>query len=130
MPSGMRSSNASGSLPRRSRAASSRMSRPSTARGKDRTPEAVLMSPPRPSPTAWTDPLSDRRFRLVAVAAVLALLLGLVGCGGDDDSGSDQVVGGSVGVEVAEARAQEQRILNQRARAVREHDLDLFLKRV
>ncbi|MET0840489.1 MAG: hypothetical protein ABWY19_17035 [Marmoricola sp.] len=74
--------------------------------------------------------MSDRRFRLVAVAAVLALLLGLVGCGGDDDSGSDQVVGGSVGVDVAEARAQEQRILNQRARAVRERDLDLFLKRV
>ena len=41
---------------------------------------------------------------------------------------SDQVVGGSVGVDVAEARAQEQRILNQRARAVRDRDLDLFLQ--
>ena len=85
------------------------------------------MSPPRPSPTAWTDP---GRLRLVAVAAVLALLLGLVGCGGDDDEGGDQVVGGNAAVDVAEARIQEQRLLNQRARAVREDNLQLFLRRV
>ncbi len=89
------------------------------------------MSPPRSSPVAWTETSPDRRFRLVAIAAVLALLLGLVGCGGDDGAdGSDQVVGGDVGISVAEAKKQEQRVLNQRARAVRDRDLDLFLKRV
>ena len=89
------------------------------------------MSPPRSSPVAWTETSPDRRLRLVAVAAVLALLLGLVGCGGDDGSdGSDQVVGGDVGISAAEAKKQEQRLLNQRARAVRDRDLDLFLKRV
>ena len=80
------------------------------------------------TPASWTDPEHAGRLRLAAIAAVLSLLLGLAGCGGDDD---DPIVGGGdVKVSVAEAMAQEQRILNQRARAVRENNLKLFLRRV
>src|SRR4051794_17047289 len=128
MPSGMRSSNASGSLPRRSRAASSRTSPPST--GATDLPErrATSRSRPRLTAAAWTDTPRAGRLRLAAVAAVLALLVGLAGCGGGDDQ-SDQPVG-SGRISSTEARAQEQRILAQRARAVRDHDLGLFLRRV
>ena len=81
------------------------------------------MSRPRPTTASWTDPHHPGRLRLAALAAVLALLLALAGCGGDDPD--DHVVGdgGSSKVSVADAKAQEQRILNQRARAVRERDL-------
>jgi hypothetical protein len=73
---------------------------------------------------------TDRTARLTAVLAVLALVLPLTGCGGDDDDrsllGDDQ----RVRVTALEARAQEQRIMDQRVRAVRDRDLDLFLRRV
>ena len=128
MPSGMRSSNASGSQPRRSRAASSRTSPPSIAARATPEPRATSMSRPRLTAAAWTDTPRAGRLRPAAVAAVLALLLGLAGCGGGDDQ-NDQVVG-STRVSSADAMAQEQRILGQRARAVRDHDLGLFLRRV
>ena len=92
MPSGMRSSNASGSLPRRSRAASSRTSPPWIAARATPEPRATSMSRPRLTAAAWTDTPRAGRLRLAAVAAVLALLLGLAGCGGGDDQ-NDQVVG-------------------------------------
>lgn len=67
---------------------------------------------------------------MAALVAVLVLLCGLVGC--NDDSGDDSLLGsdGSSGITAAQARTQEQRILNQRVQAVRDHDLALFLKRV
>jgi hypothetical protein len=86
------------------------------------------MSRPRLTAAAWTDTPRAGRLRLAAVAAVLALLLGLAGCGGGDDQ-NDQV-SGSTRISSADAMAQEQRILGQRARAVRDHDLGLFLRRV
>ena len=92
---------------------------PTAVRGTDRATH-------RPSTRS-----SHRPSRLVAVAAVLALLCGLAAC--SDDSGDDDTVLGQqdrTQVTATEARAQEQRILNQRARAVREDDLDLFLRRV
>jgi hypothetical protein len=74
---------------------------------------------------------TDPARRLAALLLGLALALGLVACGGSEDAdgsllGEDQ----PSRVTATEARAQEQRILNQRARAVRERDLDLFLRRV
>jgi len=54
-----------------------------------------------------------------------------VGC--SDDSGEDATPldqKDRTQVTATQMRAQEQRILNQRARAVRENDLDLFLRRV
>jgi hypothetical protein len=87
------------------------------------------MWPHRPIAAHATDPRPRGRRRLAAIAVVLTLLVGLVGCGGDDDDG--QVIGGGdAKVSAARAKAVEQRILNQRARAVRERDLDLFLRRV
>lgn len=61
----------------------------------------------------------------------LALVLGLVACGGGD-SDDDSLLGDGqdTGITAAQARTQEQRILNQRIRAVRERDLDLFLRRI
>lgn len=66
------------------------------------------------------------------VLVVLSLLLGLAGCRGDSQDEDSGPLGssGSSGVSLAQARAQEQRILNQRARAVRDRDADLFLARV
>src|SRR4051812_40065373 len=128
MPSGMRSSNASGSLLRRSRAASSRTSPPSTAATAIPEPRATSRSRPRLTAAAWTDIPRAGRLRPAAVAAVLALLVTLAGCGGGDDQ-ADQPVGSSR-ISSADAQAQEQRILTQRARAVRDHDLGLFLRRV
>ena len=63
------------------------------------------------------------------VVGVLALLFGLCACGGNPD---ESLVGDPEPdrVTAAEARAQEQRILRQRVRAVRERDLELFLRRV
>jgi hypothetical protein len=59
------------------------------------------------------------------------LLSGLVACGGKDtDSSLLGDRGGSARVSATQARAQEQRILDQRVRAVRERNLDLFLRRV
>ncbi len=87
------------------------------------------MSRPRPTTAGWTDADHRGRFRAAALAGVLVLLLALAGCGGDEPD--DHVVGdGTSKVDVAEAKAQEQRILNQRARAVRDRDLTLFLRRV
>jgi hypothetical protein len=62
---------------------------------------------------------------------MLVLLVGLVGCG-SHDGGSGGALGNdqNAGVTAAQARTQEQRILNQRVRAVHDHDLDLFLRRV
>ena len=74
------------------------------------------------------DPRRPRRG--AAVVATLALLFGLVACGGDDRDesllGDDQ----STRVTVEEARKQEQRILKQRVRAVLDRDVALFLRRV
>ncbi len=86
------------------------------------------MWPRRATAARSTDPLHTARGRLAAISVVLVLLAGLVGCGGDDQN--SQVVGDDTGVTAAQAVAQEQRILNQRARAVRENNLNLFLKRV
>jgi hypothetical protein len=74
---------------------------------------------------------TDRPRPLAALVVGLALLLGLVGCGGSDHT-DDSLLGNGqdAGVTAAQARTQEQRILNQRVRAVRERDLDLFLRRV
>jgi hypothetical protein len=61
----------------------------------------------------------------------VALASGLVACGGKEEhSGSAPDPGHGVRVTAPKARAQEQRILNQRVRAVRERNLDLFLRRV
>jgi hypothetical protein len=87
------------------------------------------MSRPRPTAAPWTEVRRAVPARLAAVAAVVALLLGLAGCGGDDDQ-PEQVVGGDAHVSVAQAVVQEQHILDQRARAVRDRDLGLFLRRV
>lgn len=57
-------------------------------------------------------------------------MLGLLGCS-DDPPEDDTAAGTSrTGVSAAQARAQEQRILNARARAVRDRDVDAFLRRV
>ncbi len=77
-----------------------------------------------------------RRVRRGSLAALaLALVLGLAGCAGGDDETSQDVVGApaapsSTALTREQQRAQEQRILDQRARAVREGDLALFLRRV
>lgn len=75
-----------------------------------------------------TDPLRTS----VALLASLALLLVLLGCSDDSQDDDSGPVGssGSSEVGIVQARAQEQRILNQRARAVRDRDVGLFLKRV
>ena len=64
--------------------------------------------------------------------AVVLLLCALVACGGDPDDGSalPEPAGEPAGLSPARVRAQEQRILDQRARAVREQDLGLFLRSV
>jgi hypothetical protein len=87
------------------------------------------MSRPRSTAARWTDSSTAGRSRLAALAAVLAVLLVLAGCGGGDDPSSSAPVG-SGRVSATDAVAQEQRILDQRARAIRDHDLGLFLKRV
>ena len=80
---------------------------------------------------AWATEHHRRPGRLVAALAALALLCGLTACGGDDDE-TDSLLGQdtSATITVEEARAQEQRILDQRVRAVRTRDLALFLRRV
>ncbi len=72
---------------------------------------------------------TDRRARLTAVLATLALLW-LTACGGDSEDQS--LLGDDQGARVTavEARAQEQQILDQRVRAVLDRDLKLFLRRV
>jgi hypothetical protein len=75
---------------------------------------------------------TDRSRHLAALVAAVGLLLGLVACGGDD-SGADGNVSGRVerpGLTAAEISRQEQGVLNQRVRAVRDRDIDLFLRRV
>ncbi len=92
------------------------------------------MLPPRSTAASGTDSHRTARTRAVAIAAVLTLFFGLLaGCGGENpaDPGVNRVTGrGSTEVSDAKAKAQEQRILNQRARAIREHDLSLFLRKV
>lgn len=67
----------------------------------------------------------------MTVAVVLTLLLSLLGCGPDEEPERAQPIGGGGrGISLEQARAQEQRILDQRAKAVRERDLGLFLRRV
>ncbi len=82
---------------------------------------------------AW---LTDRHPRgprtLAALSLTIALLLGLVGCGGGD-SDNDSLLGDSqaaTSLTAAEVKTREQRALNERVRAVRERNVDLFLKRV
>jgi hypothetical protein len=73
---------------------------------------------------------TDRSRPLAARVAAFAMLFGLVACGGNDSD--DSLLGNhdSAGVTAAQAHTQEQRILNQRVRAVRHRDIDLFLRRV
>ena len=75
---------------------------------------------------AW---VTERRHRLVALATTPLLFLGLVACGGSssDDHGA---LGSDTRVTAAQARRQEQQILAQRVRAVRERNVSLFLRRV
>ncbi|MEO7942440.1 MAG: hypothetical protein ABIR34_03455 [Marmoricola sp.] len=86
--------------------------------------------------TDRTHTRSNRSRRLTAAAVTLTLSLSLVACGGTDDSPDDSTDAGPPGTSdgagptAAEVRRQEQRILDQRVRAVRDRDLDLFLKRV
>jgi len=74
---------------------------------------------------------TDLARHVAAVVTTCALGLGLVACGGGE-SDDDSLVGNGdrAGITAAQARAQEQRILNQRARAVRAHDMGMFLRRV
>ncbi len=59
------------------------------------------------------------------------MLLALASCSREDDSSQDVAGGGTAArVTLAEARAQEQRILDQRVRAVEQRDQELFLRRV
>lgn len=77
-------------------------------------------------------PGTDRKRPLIALVTIALLLLGLVACGGQD-VGSDEAQGGATptgGITAAQMHQQEQRVLNQRVRAVRERDVDLFLRRV
>jgi hypothetical protein len=66
--------------------------------------------------------------------ALLSLLLGvLVACGGDDEQRGPSGTGGDRAAGAwnpARIRAAEQRVLDQRARAVRTRDLELFLAHV
>jgi hypothetical protein len=64
--------------------------------------------------------------------ALLLLLCGLVACGGDPDDGATapDAREDTAGLSVARVRALEQRVLDQRARALRERDLGLFLRSV
>jgi hypothetical protein len=75
---------------------------------------------------------TDSPRRLASLLAALVLLLGLVACGGHDDSTEGSALGTdqASGVTAAQARTREQRVLNQRVQAVRNRDLDLFLRRV
>jgi hypothetical protein len=76
-------------------------------------------------------PGTDRPSRLVAIAATLTLFsVLLVGCSDDAEEDTPVGQGDSAGVTATQARKQEQRILNQRTRAVRDGNLDLFLRRV
>jgi len=71
--------------------------------------------------------------RLGALLVAIGLLLGLVACGGDDSGTVDSLPGEgneSPGLTAAQIHRQEQRVLNQRVRAVRDGDIDLFLRRV
>ncbi len=76
---------------------------------------------------------TERPLRLVVVLATLvALLGGLVACS-DDSAGTDgrpEAARSPAGLGVTRMRTLEQRLLDQRARAVRERDLDLFLRSV
>ena len=73
---------------------------------------------------------TSRPSRVAAVLAALALLFGLVACGGNDGEERLPEDAQDVRVTAAEARVQEQRILRQRVRAVLDRDLELFLRRV
>jgi hypothetical protein len=75
---------------------------------------------------------TERPRRLAALVAATVLLFGLVACGGDDSGADDQVLGKakSAGLTAAQVHRREQRVLNQRVRAVGDRDIDLFLRQV
>lgn len=81
---------------------------------------------------------TERLRQLATLVAALVLLCGLLACDesaeepAGQDGGTDRGAGRITGERLTAARmqAQEQRILDQRARAVREGDLELFLSRV
>ena len=67
---------------------------------------------------------------VTSVAALGLLCGGLTACSDDEPDDSLLGKGGESRVTDVQARAQEQRILNQRVRAVRKRNLSLFLRRV
>ncbi|MEO7944271.1 MAG: hypothetical protein ABIR34_12790 [Marmoricola sp.] len=74
---------------------------------------------------------TDHTRRLTAVLAALVLPFGLVACGGGDPvEGSAPGTAQSGETSAAQAHRQEERVLNQRVRAVRDRDMGLFLRRV
>ncbi len=91
-------------------------------------------TPSSRSTVVWGTERSRQLAALVATPVLLiGLLLGLVACGGDDSGADDSVLGksdDSPGLTAAQIHRQEQRVLNQRVRAVQERDVDLFLRRV
>ena len=111
MPSATRSSSASGSPPRRSRAASWRTSPRSTT--------ATALT----SGSRWS---GVRRSTAAFLAA--GVLLALTGCGGHAVAPAHPVGAAVGGLDAQQVRTLEQRVLDTRARAVREHRPRLFLR--
>jgi hypothetical protein len=89
-------------------------------------------TPPVGPPPTERDGRAQRPGRPAALVVLLALLAALVaGCGGSDPAVEQAPSQGSAAAVGAQrARAAEQTVLDQRARAVRERDLRLFLRRV
>ncbi len=87
-------------------------------------------SPRRWSGASRTDPRTGVA-RAALPSLLLALLLGLAGCGGEDEQ-HQSLLGdaGGAGVTARQAITAEQHVLDQRARAVRQHKPRLFLRSV